>query len=111
MALLDDVLGRRSGRIGPAAFLAIGFSLLALEFALDPAVATLGFGRGGSVMTYLNPNETYTLSPLPGGRTRLAGTTWYEHRMWPQAYWRWWSDFLIHRIHARVLEHVKDLSE
>jgi hypothetical protein len=31
--------------------------------------------------------------------------------MWPQAYWRWWSDFLIHRIHARVLEHVRDLSE
>ena len=53
----------------------------------------------------------FELTPLPGGRTRLAGTTWYEHRMWPQTYWRWWSDFLIHRIHARVLEHVRDLSE
>jgi hypothetical protein len=53
----------------------------------------------------------FELTPLPGGRTRLAGTTWYEHRMWPQAYWRWWSDFLIHRIHTRVLEHVKGLSE
>jgi uncharacterized membrane protein YhaH (DUF805 family) len=53
----------------------------------------------------------FELTPLPGGRTRLAGTTWYEHRMWPQRYWRWWSDFLIHRIHSRVLEHVKALSE
>lgn len=53
----------------------------------------------------------FELAPLPNGRTRLAGTTWYEHRMWPQAYWRWWSDFLIHRIHLRVLEHVKRLSE
>jgi hypothetical protein len=53
----------------------------------------------------------FTLTPLPNGHTRLAGTTWYEHRMWPQAYWRWWSDFLIHRIHLRVLEHVRDLSE
>ena len=53
----------------------------------------------------------FELTPLPGGRTRLAGTTWYEHRMWPQTYWRWWSDFLIHRIHGRVLEHVKALSE
>jgi len=53
----------------------------------------------------------FELTPLPGGRTRLAGTTWYEHRMFPQTYWRWWSDFLIHRIHTRVLEHVKTLSE
>jgi len=53
----------------------------------------------------------FALTPLPGGRTRLAGTTWYEHRMWPQTYWRWWSDFLIHRIHSRVLEHVKRLSQ
>jgi hypothetical protein len=53
----------------------------------------------------------FELTPLPGGRTRLAGTTWYEHRMWPQTYWRWWSDFLIHRIHGRVLKHVRDLSE
>ena len=53
----------------------------------------------------------FALTPLPDGRTRLAGTTWYEHRMWPQAYWRWWSDFLIHRIHLRVLNHVKGLSE
>ena len=53
----------------------------------------------------------FELTPLPDGRTRLAGTTWYEHRMWPQTYWRWWSDFLIHRIHRRVLDHVKGLSE
>jgi hypothetical protein len=53
----------------------------------------------------------FKLIPLPGGGTRLEGTTWYEHRMWPRQYWRWWSDFLIHRIHRRVLEHVRSLSE
>ena len=53
----------------------------------------------------------FELVALPGGRTRIEGTTWYEHRMWPRAYWGWWSDFLIHRIHTRVLEHVKRLSE
>src|SRR5688500_10953481 len=67
MALLDDFLGRRSRRIGPAAFFAIGVSLFALKFALDRTVATLGFGRGWSVLNYLIPNETYTLPSLPRG--------------------------------------------
>ena len=44
---------------------------------------------------------------LPGGRTRLEGTTWYQNYFWPQPYWRLWSDFIVHRIHRRVLEHVK----
>jgi uncharacterized membrane protein YhaH (DUF805 family) len=53
----------------------------------------------------------FRLAALPGGRTRLEGTTWYRHNMWPASYWRMWSDFIIHRIHARVLDHVKALSE
>lgn len=53
----------------------------------------------------------FRLTELPGGRTRLAGTTWYRHHMWPAAYWRLWSDAIIHRIHLRVLNHVKALSE
>ena len=53
----------------------------------------------------------FRLIPLPAGRTRLEGTTWYEHRMWPEAYWRWWSDYVIHRIHGRVLDHVRALAE
>jgi len=53
----------------------------------------------------------FALQRLPGGRTRLTGTTWYENRMWPETYWRGWSDALIHRIHLRVLRHVRALSE
>lgn len=53
----------------------------------------------------------FRLTPLPGGRTLLTGTTWYENRMWPEPYWRLWSDALIHRIHARVLRHVAALAE
>ena len=53
----------------------------------------------------------FLLIPLPDGRTRLEGTTWYRHNMWPAAYWRVWSDFIIHRIHLRVLRHVKELAE
>jgi uncharacterized membrane protein YhaH (DUF805 family) len=53
----------------------------------------------------------FRLIELPDGRTRLEGTTWYEHRLWPETYWRWWSDHIIHRIHYRVLEHVRSLAE
>ena len=54
----------------------------------------------------------FRLIPLDDGRsTRLEGTTWYEHRLWPSAYWRPWSDYLIHTIHDRVLSHIKTLAE
>ena len=53
----------------------------------------------------------FRLTPLAGGRTLLEGTTWYENRFWPGAYWRLWSDAIIHRIHRRVLDHIRNLSE
>lgn len=53
----------------------------------------------------------FRLVALPGGRTRLEGSTWYTLDMFPQGYWALWSDFVIARIHLRVLEHVRDLSE
>ena len=48
---------------------------------------------------------------LPGGRTRLEGSTWYEIDISPRGYWSIISDSLIHRIHERVLEHVKEEAE
>jgi uncharacterized membrane protein YhaH (DUF805 family) len=53
----------------------------------------------------------FRLTPLPGGRTRLEGTTWYELDLAPASYWTIWSDMLIHAIHLRVLEHIKHLAE
>jgi uncharacterized membrane protein YhaH (DUF805 family) len=49
----------------------------------------------------------FLLTELPGGRTRVEGTTWYSHSMWPETYWHWWSDYVIHHIHMRVLEHIR----
>ncbi len=31
--------------------------------------------------------------------------------MWPVAYWQLWSDYIIHRIHTRVLNHIKRNAE
>ena len=53
----------------------------------------------------------FHLVPLEDGRTLLEGTTWYYHHLWPADYWQLWSDHIIHQIHLRVLNHVKNLSE
>ena len=53
----------------------------------------------------------FELFPLPDGGTRLVGTTWYQHGLLPEAYWRIGSDFIIHTIHQRVLTHIRSLAE
>jgi hypothetical protein len=53
----------------------------------------------------------FRLIALEGGRTRLEGSTWYELDIAPQMYWRTWADALVHRIHLRVLRHIRRLSE
>jgi hypothetical protein len=48
----------------------------------------------------------FRLEPLTGGGTRLVGTTFYRHSLWPARYWEVWSEFILHRIHLRVLRHI-----
>jgi hypothetical protein len=60
---------------------------------------------------FVSEKGQFSLTALPGGRTRLEGTTWYHDAMWPAAYWHLWSDYIIHRIHLRVLEHIRAEAE
>jgi hypothetical protein len=53
----------------------------------------------------------FRLTRLSNNETLLEGTTWYQHGLWPAEYWRWWSDAIIHRIHLRVLNHIRVLAE
>ncbi len=53
----------------------------------------------------------FVLTELPNHHTLLEGTSWYQHGLWPAEYWRWWSDAIIHRIHMRVLNHIRTLAE
>jgi len=53
----------------------------------------------------------FVLVPLANGGTKLEGITTYQNRMWPGLYWRIWSDAIIHSIHHRVFNHVKNLAE
>lgn len=45
------------------------------------------------------------------GKVILEGTTWYRHEMAPQWYWGRVSDSIIHEIHQRVLDHIKEVAE
>lgn len=60
---------------------------------------------------FVSQEGQFVLTPLPGGGTRLEGTTWYRDAMWPAAYWHLWSDYIIHRIHLRVLNHIRERAE
>ena len=53
----------------------------------------------------------FRLIALPNGRTRLEGSTWYELKMAPEAYWSIFATAIVERIHMRVLEHVKAVTE
>ena len=53
----------------------------------------------------------FVLVPLPGGRTRLEGTSWYVHQIWPEWYWTPVTQWVVRGIHQRVLGHIKILAE
>ena len=53
----------------------------------------------------------FKLTELTDSTTSLEGTTWYKVDITPEFYWKTWSDFIIHRIHNRVLNHIKNESE
>ncbi|HEX2730961.1 MAG TPA: SRPBCC family protein [Polyangiaceae bacterium] len=62
------------------------------------------------VGTMQSERGEFRLTRLPGNRTLLEGTTWYRLKMSPGPYWAFYADRVVHVIHGRVLEHVKNLS-
>ncbi len=53
----------------------------------------------------------FRLISLADGRTRLEGRTWYQLKIYPLAYWTIWTDAILHRIHGRVLRHIRQAAE
>jgi hypothetical protein len=60
---------------------------------------------------FISKRGQFRLTALANHHTLLEGTSWYQHGLWPAEYWRWWSDAIIHRIHTRVLTHIRTLAE
>jgi hypothetical protein len=59
----------------------------------------------------INTRGELRIEPLPGNRSRLTGTSWYQVRLTPEVYWRGWIDSFIHRIHGRVMGAIKTRAE
>lgn len=53
----------------------------------------------------------FKLIEIEENKTALEGTTWYQVDITPEIYWKSWSDFIVHKIHWRVLNHIKKESE
>lgn len=53
----------------------------------------------------------FRLIVLDKNRTRLEGSTWYQVDMGPRMYWRLWTDTIVHQIHHRVLQHIRQNAE
>lgn len=61
--------------------------------------------------TFYSEQGEFRLERQDDGSTILYGTTWYRQHIWPAFYWQQWSDYVIHKIHYRVLDHIKHTSE
>jgi hypothetical protein len=53
----------------------------------------------------------FILTPLANGRTRVEGTSWFKHNLWPQFYWAPLTRRTVKAVHERVFDHIKHLSE
>lgn len=60
---------------------------------------------------FVSEQGEFRITELPDGKTKLTGTTWYRHNIRPGVYWKLWSDWIIHSIHSRVLDHIKKNAE
>lgn len=60
---------------------------------------------------WVSKQGQFKLTKLVNGHTLLEGTTWYVNKINPDFYWTIWSDYIVHKIHKRVLEHIKSQAE
>lgn len=60
---------------------------------------------------WVSKQGQFKLTRLANGHTLLEGTTWYVNKIKPDLYWTVWSDYIVHKIHQRVLEHIKTQAE
>jgi hypothetical protein len=60
---------------------------------------------------FISKYGQFKLLKQADGSTVLEGTTWYYNKIKPNLYWDLWSDYIVHKIHERVLAHIKLVAE
>ncbi len=53
----------------------------------------------------------FRLEPLPHGKTKLTGTSWYGNRITPDFYWSLWTQSIVEHVHLRVMNVIKQRAE
>ncbi|MGA0133774.1 MAG: hypothetical protein ACO3ND_05410 [Opitutales bacterium] len=61
--------------------------------------------------SYASLEGGFRLEALPGGRTRLTGTSRYLLNLAPASYWNLWTREIVSQVQLRVMNHVKALAE
>ena len=61
--------------------------------------------------TYASVEGGFRLEALPGGRTRLIGTSRYLLTITPASYWNIWTRHIVGQVQLRVMNHVKAKAE
>lgn len=60
---------------------------------------------------FVSTKGQFKLTTTADNKTLLEGTTWYYHKIAPAAYWQLWTTHILHKIHNRVLNHIKKDAE
>jgi len=60
---------------------------------------------------FVSKKGEFKLEKISKNKTKLIGTTWYQNDIKPEIYWSIWSEYIIHKIHNRVLNHIKKTCE
>lgn len=60
---------------------------------------------------FVSKKGQFKLTKLKNGKTLVEGTTWYYNKIQPEFYWKIWSTYIVHKIHNRVLNHIKVVCE
>lgn len=60
---------------------------------------------------FLSKKGEFRMEAINENQTKITGTTWYIHKIKPEWYWQIWSNQIIHKIHDRVLLHIKQNAE
>ena len=61
--------------------------------------------------SYASLEGGFRLEPLPGGRTRLVGSSRYLLNLAPASYWNLWTRDIVAQVQLRVMNHVKARAE
>ncbi|PWN08024.1 DUF805 domain-containing protein [Rhodohalobacter mucosus] len=60
---------------------------------------------------FRSTNGEFRLTSVDNNKTLLEGTTWYKMEIYPHFYWRPISEWLVGKIHERVLKQIAFQSE